>query len=648
MILKIEKQKRGDCLKIIYSYRRPSDGRPTTGTYRILGLYDDLKKEHEDPIAWGKEIAKQCTEEELEMKNIGIVDLKQELPYAEDILPEDTLRKNLGFAAFSRIYHELELDAFWKSRKWDNVKHRAKFPFDVEAMFRLQLYNRLLVPSSKKRAWLDRGFFLEDYDFDLGDMYECLSFYNEYAKDFTEYLDKMISKKVGRDTFLMMYDVTNYYFEIDENDKDKFDDDGNFLGEGLRKKGVNKQERHLPQVQLGLLMDRNGIPISFDVFNGNMHDSKTLVPVMERIRESHKKENIIIVADKGIMGGNNIRSIITKRQGYIISSSVRNADAKFKEWVKDISSYYTYEDEKTGETEYMIKERITPRYISVDILDKETGKPTGKKTKQKINERQVVIWSKKYAEREKRKRNQVLKKSEELADTKSEYAEILHFGARKYIKKVPLDKNGKVMFPKEYVLEIDEEKVDEEEALDGFYCICTNVLGFDSTDKAYMDIDSESWSYFLNHSDKDCYFRKKDGFFIVNREGGVPAERIKEMYSELWRIEESFRITKTELDARPVYVYREDHIKAHFLMCFTALVIMRVLQYKLDYKYSAAAIQEELLRVCGSNVSRNIFVFDYRSRILDEIGKATGLDFSKKYLTRSQMNAMVASTKKIY
>lgn len=648
MFLKTEKQKRGLCLKICYSYRRPSDGKATTGTYKILGLYDELKKEHEDPMAWGKALAEQYTRQETEMKNIGLINLKQELPYAEDGKAEDRLRKNLGFAVFSRIYHELELDAFWKNRKWDAVKNRSRFPFDVEAMFRLQLYSRLLLPSSRRQAWLARSFFLEEYKFDLGDMYECLSFYNEYAKDFTQYMDKMITKKVGRDTFLMMYDVTNYYFEIDDNDEDVVDWEGNLIQEGLRRKGKNKQERHLPQIQLGLLMDRNGIPISFDTFRGNMHDSKTLVPVMERVSVNHDREHVIVVADKGMMGANNLRSIITRKQGYIISNSVRKADGKFRQWVKDLSTYTLYENEDTGQVEYMIKERLTPRYISVDVTDDDTNEPTGSKTKIKINERQVVIWSRKYAERERQMRDKVLEKSERLVSTTSETAELLHFGARKYIKKVPVDKKGQVIIPDDYILEIDDEKIDEEEALDGFYCICTNVIGFDSEDESYRNIDSESWHYFFNHADQECFFKQKDGFFIVNRRGGVPAEKIMQMYRELWRIEESFRITKTDMRARPVHVSKQDHIKAHFLICFTALVMMRILQHKLNYQYSAATIQEELRKVCGSNVSRNIFVFDYRSRILDAIANVSGLDFSKKYLTRSQMNSMVASTKKIF
>lgn len=648
MFLKIEKQKRGECLKIVYSYRRAEDGKPTTGTYKILGLYDDLKKEHEDPVAWGKALAEQYTREEAEMRTLGTLDMKQELPHAEDVKPEDRLRKNLGFAAFSRIYHELELDAFWKNRKWDAVKNRSRFPFDVEAMFRLQLYNRLLFPSSRRQAWLDRGLFLEDYRFDLCDMYECLAFYNEYSRDFTQYMDRMITKKVGRDTFLMMYDVTNYYFEIDGNDEDELDLKGNVVKEGFRKKGKNKQERHLPQIQLGLLMDRNGIPISFDTFRGNMHDSRTLVPVMERVTHNHDREHVIVVADKGMMGGNNIRSIVTRKQGYIISSSVRKADARFREWVKDLSTYTLYSDEKTGEVEYMIKERLTPRYISVDVLDEDTEEPTGRKAKVKINERQVVIWSRKYAERERQQREKVLEKSEALVNTTSETAELLHFGARKYIKKTPRDSKGKVIIPADYVLEIDDDRVDEEEELDGFYCICTNVIGFDSNDESYRDTDSESWSYFFNHSNQKCYFRQNDGFFVVNQEGGLPAEKIMEMYRELWRIEESFRITKSDLNARPVHVSKEEHIKAHFLICFTALVLMRVLQYRLGYEYSAAVIQEELQKVCATNASRNIFVFDYRSKILDRIAKVCDLDFSKKFMNRSQMVSMIAGTKKIF
>ena len=649
MTLRIERQKNGTMLKVVKSYRREKDGKPTTTTYCKLGLLEDLAKEHEDPIAWAREEAARLTEmEALKHRRTVELDMDEKLPFDEDLGPGEKQRRNIGFAAFSSLYHMLELDAFWKNRKRDRSVQKAKHVFDVEAVFRLLVYNRLLIPSSKRNAWQERGFFAEDYDFLLSNVYEALDFFHGYKEDFTKYMDRQVTGKVGRDTCLMLYDVTNFYFEIDEADEDELDLSGNVVREGMRRYGKNKENRPLPQVQMGLFMDRNGIPISYETFRGNMHDSQTLIPVMKRLDAHLARDKVIIVADKGMMGGDNISRILSMKQGYIISKSVRKADAKFKEWVKDLSTYDMYCDDETGEVELMVKERYVPRRIRFSVKDRKTGEATGAHRSQVINERQVVIWSRKYAQRERRQRDKVIARAEEeLVDTTSRFAELLHFGKRKYIRKTPRDKDGKVIIPNDYVLEIDEDRIDEEEALDGFYFISTNVVGFDSGDESYRKADPVSWKYFFEHSDRDCLF-KDDNYLVVNRAGGVDEMAILEMYRELWRIEQTFRVTKSDLKARPVHVSLDSHISAHFLICFTALVLMRTLQYKLGHRYSAAVIQDELRRACGFLFGENMFCFSHRSRILDEIGAATGIDFTRKYMTRQQVASLLAQTKKNY
>lgn len=639
MKLRLEKMKDGRTkLKVVRYFRKP-DGKPSCTTVSVLGFLDDLARDHDDPIAWGQKVAEEMTQEHNASDGrISLeIDLAQKLESAEAADASSLPRKNIGYAAFSHIYHLLEMDQFWKDRK-----ARRDFQFDVEAVFRLLVYNRLLMPSSKKRAWEERGFFFEPFSFTLDNIYDSLSFLNGYKKDFVRRIDDCISRKVGRDRFHFYYDVTNCYFEIDSNDEDVFDDQGDIIRPGLRKKGCSKEHRPSPIVQMGLFIDNKGLPVDYELFSGNMHDSKTFLPSVEHITDHMEGSHIVFVADKGMMAGDNIADLLSKRQGYIISNSVRKADSEFRDFVTDDSGYTEFYQEQSGVLEYKYKERTVPRRIRISVRDPKTGNPTGHHTTRIINERQIVIWSRKYEERERQERNSVLQKTQRLIGSSSSNAEVLVYGSRKYIKKTPVV-NGERILPDDYVLELDEERISDEERLDGYYFISTNVAGIDMDDAECREYDPESYRFFFEHQDRDCYWRK-DNFLVLRQK--MSAEDIIHQYHGLWRIEESFRVTKSDLRARPVHVSLDEHIRAHFLICFASLVIMRVLQLKLDWRYSASVIQDELRKVCGTNFAQNYYVFDHMSQTLNEIGKVTGIDFSRKYMRKNEMRKLIGNTKK--
>lgn len=639
MKLRLETMRDGRIkLKIVRYFRKP-DGKSSCTTVRVLGFKDELEKEVADPIAWGEGIAREMTDAHKARNGHAMVDidLSQKLEGIELTSSDSWQRKNIGYAAFSHIYHLLEMDQFWKDRK-----ARRGFRFDVEAVFRLLVYNRLLIPSSKKRAWEDRGFFFEPFNFTLDNIYDSLSFFNSYKEDFVRRIDDSITRKVGRNKFHFYYDVTNYYFEIDDNDEDMVDLDGNVVGKGLRKKGCSKEHRSTPIVQMGLFMDDNGLPVDYELFSGNTHDSKTFLPSVDHVTHHMEGTHIIFVADKGMMGGDNISELLAKRQGYIISNSVRKADAAFKEYVLDEGGYTELYDGETGELVYKYKERTVPRRIRIGVKDPQTDRPTGAHTTQLVNERQIVMWSRKYAERERQQREKVLEKTRRLVGSSSSKAEILTFGSRKYIRKTPVI-DGRQVLPDDYILELDEGRVDDEERLDGYYFVSTNVVGFDMNDRHARQDDPCSYRFFFNHGDRTCYWRD-DNFLVINRP--MPPESIMEQYHGLWRIEESFRVTKSDLAARPVHVSLEDHIRAHFLICFTALVLMRVLQFRLGWKYSASVIQDELRKACGTNFAQNYYVFDHSSETLKELGDCLGIDFSRKFMEKQEMRKLLGETKK--
>ncbi len=599
---------------IIQSYRDVSTGNNRSRVIENLGFLDVLEREHEDPIAWAKLRAADLTRQAEEGKN----QYRLSLDGKEKIPQNETLRKNIGYAAFSKLYHQLEIDEFM-----DNRRRYTKREHNPNSVLKMLVFNRLLFPDSKKGAWEGRHTFLEDSAYSLDNVYSSLDFLLKYRTDLMAKLHEKICRIYHRDTLLLFYDVTNYYFEIDENDTDITGDDG-VVSEGLRKKGYSKEHRTTPIVQLGLFMDEMGIPVSYELFPGNCHDSKTLIPMMDASFDDFGMSHMIVVADKGMMGGDNIRDILLKHKGYVISSSARKADAKFTAYMLNQEGYTELYDKDTGILEFKYKSRTTPRYIKVTS-------PSGGKSTVKINEHQIVMWSRKYAERERKGREKVLDKTRRLIGSTSKNALELVFGSRKYILKEPVDTKGEGVNVDAYVLSLDEEKIREEESLDGYYVICTNVRGLEKGTRPFKD-------------GQRCRFSKSDGFFELNRELGDLD--IVDMYHGLWRIEETFKVTKSDLQARPVFVWTQDRIRAHFLVCFISMVLMRLLQHRLEWKYSASSIQESLSKACGTLVGGNLFAFDHFDEVLDDIGKELGIDFSNRYLTLGKMKSLIAETKK--
>lgn len=242
----------------------------------------------------------------------------------------------------------------------------------------------------------------------------------------------------------------------------------------------------------------------------------------------------------------------------------------------------------------------------LDVLEKEYDDPIThfqKRIEQLKKEKQVVFWSEKYAKRAKADREAALTKARDLAKNPGNYTRATSYGAAKYIKKVDYDKETGEILTATSVLDIDKDKIREEEALDGYYMLLTSEM--ETSD-----------------------------------------DKIIDMYRGLWRIEESFKITKSELEARPVYVWTREHIEAHFLTCFIALTIARILENKLERKYSIGTILASLSKAECSLIQQNYYLFDYYDEVLKDIGKNMDIDFGKRIRTLGEIKKILAKTKK--
>lgn len=539
-------------------------------TIESIGYLDELEKIYDDPIAHFQKRVDELREE----KKAHKAPINFTFYNSDKLCVGDNLRKNFGYSAFSKIYHELEIDKFLKRKQ-----RTSKASYDANTIMKMLVYSRLLFPASKKDSYDNREQFFEKTDYCLDDVYRCLTFLNKHKENLQVRMNDKIKEQYGRDTGLIYYDVTNYYFETDGQTD-------------LLRKGVSKEHRPNPIVQMGLFTDNNAIPITYELFAGNTNDCLTYRPNFGRIKKQFDLGRVISVADKGMTTGDNIWYTINTpaKDGYVFSMSIRGADKSIKNYVLDENGY-----EWLGE-EYKRKSRLYPRTISVTSNN-------GKKIKKQVDEKQIVFWSRKYAIRAKAEREATLSKARDLAKHPGKYTKATSYGAAKYIKKVDYDKETGEILTASSVLDINEDLIRKEEALDGYYLLLTSEMD-------------------------------------------TPDDRIIDIYRGLWRIEESFKITKSELEARPVYVWTNEHIEAHFLTCFVALTLSRILEMKLEHKYSAGRILESLSKASCSLLQHNYYMFDYFDEVLKDIGNLMNIDFSKRVRTLGDIKQILADTKK--
>lgn len=570
MYLKKSKYKNGRTfLSINESYRDPASKTNKNRSVMKIGYLDDLAGKYDDPVAHFKALAVKMTEEN-ESQNIMTLKIDTATHMDKDV---DNV-KNLGYIILSKIYHELEIDKYLLSRQ-----RSAKFRYNTNSIMQLLVFARIIYPGSKLYAFNCKEAFFERFDFKLEEVYRSLSFFSEHKEALQLWMHERVLKKYSRDTSLVYYDLTNYYFETDQQD-------------GFRMKGICKEHRPDPIVQMGLFMDRNGIPVSYKLFAGNEADCMTLRPMISETARNYSLGRIIVVADKGVISSDNIWYTLSARNGYVFSYSVRKSDKAFKDYVLDQDGYRWNKD-KT----FKIKSRLEPRTIKV------TSSRGGKICKQ-VEEKQVIVYSDKYAEKARHDREQAVQKAKDLIKNPSRYDRAASYGAAKYIKNLVFDKDtGEIMEDAKNLLVFDEEKLKDEAVYDGYYAIVTSEI--DMGDNEILDI-----------------------------------------YHGLWEIEETFKITKSTLETRPVYVSLKDHIEAHFLTCFIALVLVRLLEFKLDGKFTTEEIISSLKKYNCSLTEQNLYMFTHYSDVICDIGKMLGMDLGLKYAPLKDIKNKLGKVKK--
>lgn len=575
-------------LSFVRGYR-DENGKVKQKTVEKIGYLEELKKQYDDPIAYFKKIAKEKNDikiNELVIKNLN----NQTLNTDEDN------QKNLGYVIIKKLYQELGINNFL------NVKQKKlKIDYKLNEIFSLLIFSRILYPASKKETFEKKGIYFDNFNFSEDDMYRSLDYFKDYKEELELLLWNNTKEKYSRDTSQTYYDCTNYYFEIEYNDEDIFDDKGNLIKKGYRKRGPEKNHRPDPIIEMGLLMDASGIPIAYNLFPGNESEKLSLAPEIDRLKNKFNFERTIIVADRGLNCSDNIIKIAgtslemsLKKNGYVYGQSVRGADKEFKDWV--LSGDYITDKINDDDNEIIFthKSRIHPKTMYVIREDKGKTK-SGNSIKERItvDQKQMVYFSQKYADKQKHDRDMMIEKARDLVSNPAKYNKATSYGAANYVKNLRFLKSTGEIADTSNLL-IDEEKIKEEEKFDGYYSIVTS-------EENLSDIE------------------------------------IRNIYRGLAKIENTFKVTKSNLESRPVYVWTPEHIEAHFLSCFVSLVIIRLLENKLKNKYSTKQIIEALKNFTSSHIEHDIYKQNNYNEIIKQFSDIYNLNLDKKYRTLSEI-----------
>lgn len=601
MYLKRQKRANGDIyLAVMEKYHVPKVG-ARERTVEGIGLLSELKKTIDDPIAYYENYARELTAKARKERSATVTINKNE---KLEVGTNDM--RNVGYGIIKSLYKELELDKFWN---WKTRGRRTKFSTDQ--IYRLLTFSRALNPGSKKYTLENKDFFFEPFDgFSLDDIYNSLDIIADNQNALQQWIYEHSKKICERDMSVSYFDCTNYYFDISHPDVDELneegnpvDKDGNPVDAKYRKRGPEKNHRPDPIVELGLLMDRNGIPIAYDLFPGNESEKIHMRPIIKRVKNEFEDCRVIYVADRGLNTSDNIYKINgdnkgdnNERDGYVYGQSVRGADEEFKKWV--LNGGYrndTIIDDDGEKVIFRHKSRIYPKEIHVNVTLPGKKKPSKKTIK--IDQKQLAYYSEKYANKQRRDREAMVARARDLIRSPKKYDRVTSKGSAAYVKNIAFDKStGEIV--EGVNLELDLEKIHEEEKYDGYYSIVTSELGMSD-------------------------------------------EEIRKVYSGLAKIEASFKVTKTCFESRPVYVRTNDHIDAHFATCFLALVLIRLLENKLEHAFPLPRILDSLKKYNCTHIDSNSWQFTYYDEILEACGKAFDIELDHKYRTQQEIQRLL-------
>ena len=575
MYVSITGNKGNQDVYIKQSYRK-DNGKTSSRIYKKLGKYNTLLEQfsgnEKELMDWAKKEAEKETLAYNQQKEKVSLSLS---PLARIPLDEERVF-NIGYLFLQKICSELRMDNICR-----NIRNHHKFSYDFQAILTDLIYTRILAPSSKLSSYKYCHSLLEPPKYSLQDLYRALSVLAEESDFIQEELYKNSNFIHPRNSKILYYDCTNYYFEIEAED-------------GIKKYGKSKEHRPNPIVTMGLFMDADGIPLAFDIFPGNQNEQLTLKPIEKKVIKDFNCSEFIFCSDAGLGGKSNRFLNSFGNRSYVITYSLKKMKKEERELALLPTQFKVPGSNKLIDLRTL--DESDPKVYNT-IYYKEYPLVTGD-----MDETVIITYSPKYKAYQSKIRNAQIDRAKKMIQSsdKTRKGKGSNDPAR-FIQRTSVTEDGEIA--QKNIYQLDEAKILEESMYDGFYAVVTNLEG---------DI-----------------------------------REIIDINKQRWEIEENFRIMKSEFEARPVFVRREDRIKAHFLTCFISLLVYRLLEKKLGEEFTCSQILETLRNMNVTLLSKDSgYIPSYkRTKITDKLHSSFGFRTDYEFIRKSTMRTIIKETK---
>jgi transposase len=541
-----------------------------------------------DVVEWGHKRAKELTEQEKTLKRKILVGYDP----AKQIPLEKRITFNGGYLFLQRIYHELGIDAVCK-----DISSRNRFDYDLDAIVSRLVFGRILHPASKQATYEFSACLIERPAFSVHQVYRALEVLCAEDDIIQSKLYENSAKIAQRKTKILYFDCTNFFFEISQEDD-------------FRRYGRSKQHQPRPLVQMGLFMDAEGMPLAFSMSHGAANEQPTMLPLEQRILDDFGLSKFIVCTDAGLSSLPNRKFNAIKDRQFITTQSIKMLKSHLKAWALDKTGWLLGSSDETFDLETieasLASDEVTEAYrkaiYSQTFYKSRRIKEKDPETGEYFEQNLIVTYSFKYRDYQKSIRQgqieralRAIKADSSRLDKKSQN------DFRRLIKKTSVTTEGEIA--ENTVYTIDQDIIQKEAIYDGYYALATS-----------LDTDDVP------------------GLISVNK--------------RRWEIEETFRIMKSEFKARPVYLSREQRIRAHFLTCFIALLIYRILEKRLGEKYTCSQIIDTLRAMEFEEVRGEGYRPLYeRTEITDALHDVFGFRTDFEIITNRDMKKIFKKTK---
>ncbi|MGN0739829.1 MAG: IS1634 family transposase [Treponema sp.] len=588
----------------------------TTRNVKNFGKHSELLKITDDPLAYVKKEIRKMNEE----YRVGHVsydfnaDFNERVEHTNDEA-SSSKALNIGYFYLQEIMQCLKLKDFFSKETAGR-----KITFDCYTILRFLVYARILDPGSKHSMWEHLENYYEKPDFDYQHILRCMDIIHESHEDFLKWIYEKSNSVIKRDTSVLYYDCTNFYFECEKEDDAIVDEVTGEIMCGLRKYGVSKEHRPNPIVEMGLFMDRDGIPISMCLHPGNTSEQLTAVPLEKEILKMTDGAKFIYCADAGL-GSYNIRKFNSMGgRAFIVTQSVKKLSDVLKEAVFNDYDYKLLSNDEPVSVEYLktmdkadtanlpfykdmaYKVVIADKAVDLGLYEEKilkNGKVKKVKSTGQLRQKVIITFSRKMMEYQRTVRSRQIERARKMA-AKGDPEEIKKGpnDVRRFMKRTVRTKSGEKAVV-EYT--IDEEKIRKEEKYDGYYAVATNL--------------------------------------------DDPVKDILEVSHNRYKIEDCFRIMKTNFSGRPAFHWTEPRIKTHFLICYTALLVYRLLENRLD-KQGTHVTTTNLIKTLQNMNVVNVHDIEYMaiykgSKALDALTQLSELELDRMHYRPKDLNRKI-------